>query len=208
MTMAAPVITSWSDKLVAGFRASPGKSSTVTGLAVILVIVWCRFFFGGHTPASASGATAQTASESLEPSSGSMASHAAGETDSLQQWARQPIRPLVRNPFAIPLDLYPRDTASAADNASSQTGYWDLVGKSMSSRADQQEQRQILIDNVRIAAASLKLQSTVMGAHPGAMVSGTMVREGDNISGFRVVSIEARQVIVEREGVKLALLME
>jgi hypothetical protein len=206
--MTGPVITSWSDKLVAGFRASPGKSSTVTGLAVILVIVWCRFFFGGHTPASASGATAQTASDSLAGSTVSTSSRAAGETDSLQQWARQPIHPLIRNPFAIPLDLYPRDTASVADNTSSQTGYWDLVGKSMSSRADQQEQRQILIDNVRIAAASLKLQSTIMGAHRGAMVSGTMVREGDNISGFRVVSIEARQVIVEREGVKLALLME
>ena len=78
----------------------------------------------------------------------------------------------------------------------------------MSSRADQQEQRQILIDNVRIAAASLKLQTTIMGAHRGAMVNGTMVREGDSVSGFRVLSIEARQVIVEREGVKLALLME
>jgi hypothetical protein len=206
--MATPVITSWSERLIAAFRASPGKSSTVGGLAVILVVLWCRFLFFGHPPAAASGATARisTGSEDYLPSFPT-AAHAAGETDSLQQWARQPVRPLTRNPFAIPLDLYPRDGA-AADNASAQTGYWDLVGKSMSSRADQQEQRQILIDNVRIAAASLKLESTIMGAHPGAMVNGNMVRVGDTVDGFRVLSIEARQIIVEREGVKLALLMD
>ena len=195
--MTAPVITSWSDKLIAGFRASPGKSSTVTGLAVILVFVWCRFIFGGHTtPAAASGASALISPDSQGTLAGGMSMlHAPGDPDSLQ-------------PFAIPLDYYPRDSAAVADKASTQTGYWDLIGKSMSSRADQQEQRQILIDNVRIAAASLKLQTTIMGAHRGAMVNGTMVREGDSVSGFRVLSIEARQVIVEREGVKLALLME
>ncbi|HEY1922220.1 MAG TPA: hypothetical protein VGG44_05600, partial [Tepidisphaeraceae bacterium] len=194
---------------VAAFRASPGKSSTVAGLGVILVFVWCRFLFGGHMPAAASGASAMTTPDSeFTFSNGVAVVHAPGDPDSLQQWARQPIRPLIRNPFAIPLDYYPRDGAAVAGKASTQTGYWDLVGKSMSSRADQQEQRQILIDNVRIAAASLKLQSTIMGAHPGAMVNGTMVRVGDSISGFRVLNIEATQVIVEREGVKLALLME
>jgi hypothetical protein len=206
--MANPVITSWSEKLIACFRASPGKSSTVTGLAVILVFVWCRFFFGGHTPAAASGAPAQLSSDTQFGFPVLPATPHTAETVSLQQWARQPVRPLTRNPFAIPLDLYPRDTTSAPDKETSETGYWNLVAKSLSSRADQQEQRQILIDNVRIAAASLKLESTIMGAHPGAMVNGNMVREGDDVAGFRVVSIEARQVIVEREGVKLALLME
>lgn len=207
--MTAPAITSWSDKLAAAFRASPGKSSTVTGLAVILVFVWARFLLGSRAPAPASGASAMISSDSRTTFSAELASaRAPGDPDPLQQWARQPIRPLIRNPFTIPLDYYPRDSSAAADKTASQTGYWDQVGKSMSSRADQQEQRQILIDNVRIAAASLKLQSTIMGAHRGAMVNGTMVREGDNVLGFRVLSIEARQVIVEREGVKLALLME
>ncbi|MGD0542480.1 MAG: general secretion pathway protein GspB [Tepidisphaeraceae bacterium] len=203
----APVIASWSDKFIAGFRASPGKSFTVSGLAVILVVLWCRFLFWGRTPAAASGATAQVDSPSAV-SSVPWASRPGGEDVSLQQWARQSIRPLIRNPFAIPLDEYPRDGASVAVGGTSQTGYWDLVEKSLSSRADQQEQRQILIDNVRIASASLKLQSTILGAHRGAMVNGNMVREGDTVAGFRVVSIEARQVVVEREGIKLALLMD
>jgi hypothetical protein len=208
MSVASPVITSWSEKMMAGFRASPGKSTSVGGLAVILVVLWCRFIFGGHPPSAASGAIAQASTDSqMGFPSAAKPLHAPGDI-SLQQWAHQPIEPLVRNPFAIPLDLYPRDSTSAADKESSQTGYWDLVGKSMSSRADQQEQRQILIDNVQIAAASLKLQSTIMGANRRAMVNGNMVREGDDVAGFRVLSIESRQVVVEREGVKLALLMK
>jgi hypothetical protein len=209
MTMAAPVVKSWTDKLIAGFRASPGKSSTVSGLAVILVIVWCRFFFGGHLPAAASGAAALSPSElPASFSNYGVTSRPAGTANSLQQWAHQPIRPLNRNPFAIPLDLYPRDAASSLDSPASQSGYWDLVAKSLSSRADQQEQRQILTDNVRIAAASLKLESTIMGARRGAMINGNMVREGDSVAGFRVLNIQPGQVIVEREGIKLALQMQ
>jgi hypothetical protein len=34
-----------------------------------------------------------------------------------------------------------------------------------------------------------------------------MVREGSVVDGFRVLKIEARQLIVEREGVKLAITM-
>ena len=94
------------------------------------------------------------------------------------------------------------------DPASAVAGYWNLVGKSMSSRADQQEQRQVLIDNVRLAAESLKLESTILGAAPAAMVNGQLVREGSVVDGFRVLKIEPRQLIVEREGVKLAVMMD
>jgi len=54
----------------------------------------------------------------------------------------------------------------------------------------------------------LKLQSTVMGPQPSAMVNGEMVREGSVVAGFRVLKIEARRMIVEREGIKLAILMK
>jgi hypothetical protein len=64
------------------------------------------------------------------------------------------------------------------------------------------------VDNVRIAAEALKLESTIVGPTPGAIVNGQMVREGSNIAGFRVLKIEPRQVVVEREGVKLAVSMD
>jgi hypothetical protein len=77
----------------------------------------------------------------------------------------------------------------------------------MSARADQQQQRQILVDNIRIAAESLKLDSTITGATPGAMVNGEMVHEGSLVAGFRVLKIQTRQLIIEREGVKVAVTM-
>lgn len=202
-------LTSWSEKAMAALRASPAKASVLTGLLLIMVVAWIRVLVGGHTnPASAQGATA-----AVTPSAPSLAAepsasrHPGDSGPSLQLWARQPVRPLSRNPFAVPLDCYPTDGSKNDDPASSATGYWNLVSKSMSSRADQQEQRQVLIDNVRLAAEALKLDSTIMGATPAAMVNGQLVHEGSVVDGFRVLKIEPRQLIVEREDVKLAVMM-
>jgi hypothetical protein len=211
MTLATPqALTSWSEKAMTAVRASPGKSSILTGLVLIMAIAWIRVLVGGHTnPAFARGASTAAAPAAMvftqEPADSHQPAQQGGP--SLVQWARQAVRPLTRNPFAVPLEYYPTDASKNDDPTSTGTGYWNLVSKSMSSRADQQEQRQILIDNIRIAAEALKLDSTIMGATPGAMVNGQMVREGSVVNGFRVLKIEARQLIVEREGVKLAIMM-
>ena len=208
MTVPATVKTSWSDKLTTTFRASPGKISTAGGLAVILMVLWARFLFWGHHPAAASGAVTQTSVGSLPAIRRTLASAHTGDDAAFAPGVgARPVQPMA--PILLQFRwIFTRDGTKVSDDSASPGGYWDLVRKSMSSRADQQEQRQILIDNVRIAADALKLQSTVTGAHPGAMMNGQMVREGDSVAGFRVVKIEARQVIVEREGVQLAVLME
>jgi hypothetical protein len=166
---------------------------------------------GGHAgPSAAQGATTTAVVLAKAVISEQPVQHHSAEPAgmSLQQWARQQDRrPLGRNPFAVPLDFYPTDASSGADETSTANGYWDLLRKSMSSRADQQEQRQILIDNVRIAAESLKLDSTIMSARPGAMVNGEVVHEGSIVAGFRVLKIESRELIMEREGIKLAVMM-
>lgn len=209
--MANPqALKTWSEKTMGTLRASPAKSSVLTGLVLIMAIAWIRVLVGGHTsPSSAQAASTTGAPAATVLGDDPMALHRPAESGgaSLQQWARQPVRPLTRNPFAVPLDCYPTDVSKSDDPASTGIGYWNLVSKSMSSRADQQEQRQILIDNIRIAAEALKLDSTIMGATPGAMVNGQMVREGSVVAGFRVLKIEPRQLIVEREGVKLAVMM-
>lgn len=206
--MAVQTETSRMEQLLAKFKESPGKSSMVTGLAVILVIAWVRLLAGGKTgPAIAQAFSAHSPAAVKTDELDNPIPEATDFGSGLRRWAQQPVRPLARNPFAIPLDNYPRD--GAQENVETiGSGYWDLVKKSMSARADQQEQRQILMDNVRIAAGALRLQSTIMGARPAAMLNGEMVREGSVVAGFRVLRIEARQVIVEREGVKLALIME
>jgi hypothetical protein len=61
----------------------------------------------------------------------------------------------------------------------------------------------------------MRLQTTLMSAKPRAVVNGAMVKEGDviacgpvdNRTEFRVSKIEARRIIVEREGIKLEIPM-
>jgi hypothetical protein len=197
------------EKVMATMRASPGKSSVAGLLGLVMIIVWGRVLLGGHSPATArGGVVSYQAAASQAPVTAPMPHRIVQGGESLGQWARAPIGPLGRNPFAIPFDFYPRDASVVGTDVNGNASYWDLVKKSMASRADQQEQRQILVDNVRIAAEGLKLEAIVLGAAPGAMVNGQLVREGSSVAGFHILKIQPRRLIVEREGVKLAVLMD
>jgi len=44
-----------------------------------------------------------------------------------------------------------------------------------------------------------------MGASPKALVNGQLVGVGDVVASFRVCKIEARRIVVEREGIKLEI---
>jgi hypothetical protein len=88
--------------------------------------------------------------------------------------------------------------------------------KSLTLRADVRRERQILMENLQQQASQLRLQTTVMGASPKAVIDGELVGEGDVVAArsgdgrasFRVLKIEARRIIVEREGIKLAIQMK
>ena len=78
----------------------------------------------------------------------------------------------------------------------------------MALQADQRDKRQNLIANYKAQAASLRLVSTMMGPQPKAMVNAELVGEGSVVAGFRVLKIEARRIIVEREGIRLEIQMK
>jgi hypothetical protein len=83
-------------------------------------------------------------------------------------------------------------------------GFWDELAKSLAAKADQEKARRILIGNLQAQASKLNLQSTVMSnGSTKAMVNGTLVEEGDTVSGFKILKIEARRMVVEREGIRL-----
>jgi hypothetical protein len=209
--MPSPAISTWSEKLLKPMRASPKKSAVMVGLALILFVLVLRTMVGSSGPTSASASLTKQGPGTLSAAIGQSAEgyvhHATARDLAILEWARQPIIPMTRNVFAVPLDFYRRDGEHGGD-LSVGAGFWDRLAKSLSAHADQQEQRQILIDNVRIMAGSLKLQSIVMGAQPSAMVNGEVVQQGSDIAGFRVMRIEPRTLIVERQGVRLAIEME
>lgn len=193
---------------VIGLRQkSQARAPMLLGAGLLAIVMGLRLMVGGGGGAVAvQGAT-------TAPMRPAISSVAAADTQptqfdsALQRWAQQPNPPLKRNPFRIPFRYYPCDESAQSASPAPMDSYWDLVEKSGSAQADQQEQREEVIDNVQRSAESLKLQSIILGASPAAIINGRQLREGDAVDEFRVLRIEARQVIVEREGVRLALQM-
>ena len=98
---------------------------------------------------------------------------------------------------AGPVDTTPHDPT-----------FWEKLAKSIDAQAEEQHKRENLIQNLRQQAGQLQLTSTVMGPRPKAMINGSMVGEGEVVAQFRVLRIEARSVVVEREGIKLEIPMK
>jgi hypothetical protein len=117
----------------------------------------------------------------------------------LAQWARQPTDNHTRNLFAVSINDYPIDPAHAESSA-----------KSDSSQADQMKERQILIQNLQAQAAKLTLEGVVLGDSPKAWIDGLLVGIGQPIgdTGFRVASIDARRILIQRDGVQIELSMK
>jgi hypothetical protein len=99
-------------------------------------------------------------------------------------------------------------TGSAGVRERADDGFWARLEKSLAVQADQKDKRENQKANYIKAAAELKLQSTMMVAQPKALLNGELVGEGDVVADFRVVKIEARRVIVEREGIRLEIQMK
>jgi len=111
--------------------------------------------------------------------------------------------------FSIKLDYFPVDGSRPMFSGDDADGFWDQLAKSLAAKADQEKAKGILLENLRLRASRLDLQSTVItDGSPKAMVNGTLVQEGDTIEGFRIVRIEAKRIVVEAEGQKLEVIFK
>jgi hypothetical protein len=209
-------------------RRDPKKTGVMVVLAVLLALMVWRTFGPGATPrrasASQAGFTNASGARGGGGTRGSTAASGSGNTalDSqsardlatspyLRKWADAPVSPISRNLFAIRLEYFPMDgpkTGSSGVRERADDGFWARLEKSLAVQADQRDKRENQKANYIKAAAELKLQSTMMMAQPKALVNGELVGEGDVVADFRVVKIEARRVIVEREGIRLEILMK
>jgi hypothetical protein len=207
------------NKLVRAVRDDPKKAGILTLLVSILVVLQVRLQMSRTD--TASRATASLAPATHNPGvNGDGGSSAAGRsTDAagaLRAWMNAPPTPIGRNLFAINLERFPQDANRASSSGQAPAGFWDELAKSMSSRADVRKERQILVENLQQQASQLRLQSTMMGANPKAVIDGDLVGEGDVVACgtgetrtvFRVLRIEPRRIIVEREGIKLEIQMK
>jgi hypothetical protein len=199
--------TNWQERIVRQVRGEPKRAAALTVLIVVMGVMWGRAVLTGKsTPSRASANVVKAAGEAAAgPAVNSQLSRALQE---LQDWKRAPVGLIHRNLFAVRLEYFPQD-GSKPQSSGEEEGFWDQLAKSLVAKADQEEAKRILAQNVKAQAARLELQSTMMSqGSPKAMINGTLIGEGETIGGFRVLQIESKRIVVEREGVKLEILFK
>jgi len=188
-------------------KSEPKKAAALLLLGALLVGMWAKIFlFTDPRPASGGSAGVEkikvgrtdTFRQQLSPAS-----------LALLEWTRKPITGTKRNLFSIKLDYFHVDGTRPIFTRDDADGVWDQLAKSLAAKADQEKAKGILLENLRLQASRLDLQSLgVFNGIPKAMVNGTIVQEGDTIEGFRIVQIETKRIVVEREGVKLQVIFK
>jgi hypothetical protein len=193
----------WWTNLMQRVRSEPKKAAALAVLLSVLAMLWVKAFStASPSPSVASARTAQAAKPPAPVGrSGAQFTPAAA---ALRAWSQKPGAPPPRNLFAVNLQYFAADQARTQPQSQDSPGFWAQVAKSLSSQADHEKARQIFVENLQLRAAKLELRSTLSsGGVAKALVNDTLVGVGDTIDGFRVVGIEARRIIVERDGVKL-----
>jgi hypothetical protein len=204
--MANAAIPLWQTKITVALRQDPRKTGVLGFLVVVLLIAWARMMISQIHPALASGSSMMptaAASQMIVPAPGFKPS---GSAASLREWLSGPIPPIKRNIFLVKSEYFPQDTAKNSA-AITDSGFWSTLEKSLSLQADQKAKRAVVIASLKAEAATLRPTSTVMGPSPRAMINGVLVREGDSVGSFRVLRIEPHGIIVEHEGIRLAIPM-
>ena len=210
--MPAPAPTNnFVSSLIAAAKGDPKTVGVLAVLGTVLGTMGVRLALSGQGPLSAEASTAARSDNDVsDRARGTGRSPvSAAAASALAEWRKEPVSPIVRNLFAVQLDSFGQTGAAPAGPVTRvEDGFWDELAKSLTSQADQSKQRQIRTDNAIRDAAKMQLQTIVMGASPKAVIDGEMVEEGSVVAGFRVSRIEARRVIVEREGIKLEIPMK
>jgi hypothetical protein len=208
--MANPASKSWQMNVLKAAKADPKKATILVLLVTFMAFMWLRLL-GGNTagPATASASVTEFQIPGPSDNAGKFSARFNAMHEALREWASRPVSPLNRNLFSVNYDFFPQDgSRPVVLRAPQGDGFWDRLAKSMTARADAKREQEVLRENLRLQAAQLKIQSTVMGASPKALINGELVGEGDVVASFRVSRIEARRVVVEREGIKLELRLD
>jgi hypothetical protein len=163
-------------------------AAIVVATALAGMAMWGHISSNG--PASAKGAALKTAS---------MNRPMAMNPPAPLELSTLPVRPVKRNLFSLRLEDYP--AASAAHGVGEEN--LAIAAKSSVEPADLTMEGQILPANLRRAAEGLRLQGTVLGTAPTAVVNGQVVKEGDEIAGFKIVRIEPGGIVVEKDDVRV-----
>jgi len=165
------------------------KYAVALVLVVVTAVMWGRVMFPGTGSPTPAVALADASHNPQEINLGVSAS--AGTHRPVIYVA--PVRDLPRDLFALTQERYPHKTSPTSQ----------LLKKSPVTTVDNTGQGQA----VHEAAKALKLQTTIVGRHPRAMINGQLVAPGEQIGGFIIREIRDRKVVIEMDGTKVLLEM-
>lgn len=176
-------------KLVAQATADKKKLSIMLALVMVGLLLWGRLLLK-QVPRTAVADPSETLS---------------AQTDKVIEEARETARKTVDIdlPSSLNRDVFALNPAGYARTGKVETTVTQ-VEKSDPKPADETEQVSV---TVLRAAKGLVLQTTMLGEHPRAMISGQVLKPGEKIRGFELKEVNPRDVILEMEGIEIRLEM-
>ena len=188
-------------RLAAEIKRSWQKSAVLGVLmAVLLVVVGLRL--AKHLrpePAQAAGAASGSTggADRQKPAARKAADGAAEPVDRAPKATSAPARrePVVDRDLFRPNPIYfpPKQKVGPAPRAT------PVDAEAAKREAERRA--------VQAQAGALRLQSTIISQIPTAIINGQVLRSGDWIAGFQVVSIGPRSCVVEKKGMRVRLEM-
>jgi len=173
--------------------AEKKKFGALVGLFALGLLLWGRLLIT-NVPRTAT-AVPTISKTAPTPMPDKFTPEASSDTAERQAVEIEIVEKLTRDPFEVNPALFPK--LKSKENTSHLT-------KSASDPADELQQHQ---QRIMTEARSLKLQSTILGAQPRAMINGSLIGPGQTIQGFEVTEIRPRTVKLVKDGVTVVLEM-
>ncbi|MCS7033540.1 MAG: hypothetical protein NZ561_06040 [Phycisphaerae bacterium] len=204
--MSESTLTAIYRRAQAMIRQDPRKAGILAALLLVLGFMLARHVLSG-APVQVAHATHGSLRVEDPLNDALKGKPPSSATGPVVAWLEQPPRALDRNLFAIRFDLFPPEVAGSASGPEVR-GFWDEIAKSLTDQVDQEQKRRESLLHLQQQASRLEVASVMMSATPKAIINDKLVGEGDVVADFRVLKIEARRIIVEREGIRLEIQMK
>ena len=177
--------------LKAHAKADPRKTGVLIALSVVMVAVYVWMFWTPPRTSEASTAANLVVAPASVAVTGKPAESSQSTTARARQELPQPLRRnLTRDPFAVDLSRFPGSSETQPASGTSVTYSADPV------------------KTIQDLAKELELQSTICGKKPLAHINGRVVQPGEDIAGFTLERVEPQRVILQRDGIRVALHMK
>lgn len=196
----------WLARLKSELGRDKKKAAALTALAALAIFFVARAVLkSSPRPAAAAPSMAAPA----EPPSGAPAApkrspDRRARDEAREQYVAEMDRRITRDLFRPNPDYFPLESASAPARTEPPGAGWFAQGAEwVDQKRAQQEQQQAQQRLVEQQAQALSLESTILGTTPTALINGRVLKVGDTVNGFEIVSIQSDTCTLVKDGVRV-----